>query len=109
MQYVQDLARNAQAAIGNEHLANVWLTRPSRLYGGETPAQAMANPAHKARILSQLNWFAGRRKPQPPIPAASLDEVLSDPMIQMALRSAGAGPEQLLALCQRARQRQEAA
>ena len=108
MKYTHNLAKDATVALGNDYLADVWLSRPSRLYDGNTPAEALSDPKLRNRVLSQLNWFSGCRKPAPSQAPANLQEVLSDPMIQMVLRSAGSSPEELVALYENAKQRHRA-
>ncbi len=107
MRIQANIARDAEKAFGDARLADTWLDRPSPLYGGRPPRQAIAEPAHRERARRQLNWFSGLYADKTPEPA--LRDVLSDPMINMALASAGSGPEELLALCQAAKDRQHAA
>jgi hypothetical protein len=59
---LHDLSRDAITALGNDHLADLWLNRPSRLFDGMTPAQALDHPTHRTRAMNQLKWFAGINK-----------------------------------------------
>jgi hypothetical protein len=102
-----DIARDAYDAFGERKLADAWLDRPSPLYAGRSPRQAAADPEQQPRVRRQLSWLAGHRSHQPVEP--ELHEVLCDPIIHLALASAGSGPEELLALCQAAKGRKRAA
>lgn len=102
-----DIDGEALAVFGDVRLASVWLERPSPLYGGQTPRQAIANPEHLKRAKRQLGWMTGQR--QGPELGSLLDDVLNDPMVNLVLARAGSGPEQLLAMCEAARARKRAA
>ncbi len=103
----RDISNDAAAALGSDHLARLWLERPSPLFDGMTPAQALAHPRHNARVRNQLNWFAGISRQELDTEEPDLNDVLSDPIVHLALASAGSGPEELLALCHQARMRKQ--
>lgn len=102
-----DIVRDAYAAFGDRELADAWLDRPSPLYAGRSPRLASTDPEQQPRVRRQLSWLAGHRCHQ--VVAPELHEVLYDPIINLALASAGSGPEELLALCQAAKGRKRAA
>jgi hypothetical protein len=77
----------AAAAIGNGALAASWLQQPSALFGGTSPLDAIATPRGRYSVRRQLAWFAGECFRAAP---------LSDPVVELVLRRAGAGPEELL-------------
>ena len=62
MKLSHDLTRDALTALGNDHLANLWLKRPNRLFEGMSPIEALDHPTHRSRVITQLKWFAGINK-----------------------------------------------
>ncbi len=95
---IEDLAA---AAIGDDALAARWLDRPSPLFNGVSPAAALSTQEGRHRVRRQLAWFAGESFGNPPFSGddwESLADLLSDPMMEIVLRRAGSGPEQLLGL-----------
>ncbi len=95
----------AAAAIGDKELADKWLATPSAIFEGSTPLAALSTVAGYHRVMRQLAWFAGR-----PFRAATssaegretIADLLTDPMMDIVLRRAGSGPEELLNLCRQA-------
>ena len=89
----------AAAAIGNDALTARWLQQPSALFGGTSPLDAIATPTGRYSVRRQLAWFAGecfRAAPFFESDRDGLAGLLSDPVVDLVLRRAGAGPEELL-------------
>jgi hypothetical protein len=89
----------AAAAIGNGALAASWLQQPSALFGGTSPLDAIATPRGRYSVRRQLAWFAGECFRAAPLFESDRDGLaglLSDPVVDLVLRRAGAGPEELL-------------
>lgn len=92
----------ARAAIGNDALATKWLRTPSPLFGGASPMAASATVEGYQCVKRLLAWFAGesfRRTAQLSEAENTVDDLLSDPMMDLVLKRAGTGPEELLSLC----------
>ncbi len=95
----------ATAVIGDVRLAMKWLATPSAVFEGSTPLAASDTPEGYHRVMRQLSWFAG--KPYHDQASAGRGEetvadLLSDPIMEIVLRRAGSGPEELLRLCRQA-------
>jgi hypothetical protein len=93
---IEDLAA---ASIGNDALAAHWLQQPSALFGGTSPLDAIETPWGRYSVRRQLAWFAGECFRAAPFFESDRDGIaglLSDPVVELVLRRAGAGPEDLL-------------
>jgi len=93
----------AAAAIGDKALAEKWLATPSTMFKGTTPLAALSTVDGYHRVMRQLAWFAGKPFSGTKSSAKgqeSLADLLNDPMMDLVLRRAGTGPEDLLRLWQ---------
>lgn len=91
----------AAAAIGDKALADKWLTTPSTMFDGSTPLAALSTVDGYHRVMRQLAWFAGKQFHDTSSSAKSQEtiaDLLNDPMMDLVLRRAGTGPEELLRL-----------
>ena len=110
--FASELSDKVYRATGSRLVANQWIRRPNPLLDGQPPALAYTTDKGRKVVDRQLAWFAGR-----PVDEVStghranprLAEVLSDPMIQLILDRAGAGPEEILSLMQTGPARRAAA
>ena len=97
-----DMRDFAAAAIGDQALAKKWLATPSDIFGGSSPLAAMASVEGYHQVMRQLAWFAGQPIGNPKTPAEAQETVadlLNDPIMDLVLRRAGTGPEEVLKLC----------
>ena len=53
------LLTSAEIVLGDAALAEKWLARPSQLYQGRTPAEALITVEGAIAVGRQLRWFAG--------------------------------------------------
>jgi len=89
----------AAAAIGDKALADRWLETPTTIVGGSTPLSALSTLEGYHRVMRQLAWFAGKPFGSPTSSAQrheTVADLLSDPIMDIVLRRAGTGPEELL-------------
>lgn len=100
-----DMRNFAAAAIGDKALAEKWLATPSDIFEGSSPLAAMASVDGYHQVMRQLAWFAGQpfRKPRSSAEGQeTVVDLLCDPIMEMVLRRAGTGPEEVLNLCKAA-------
>jgi hypothetical protein len=89
----------ALAAIGDKALAARWLRKPSRLFNGASPLEAIPSSEGRHRVLCQLAWFAGagfRDTADSNCVAAHRAHSMLDAHIELAVTRAGSGPEEVL-------------
>ena len=97
-----DMRDFAAAAIGDKALAEKWLATPSDIFEGSSPLAAMASVDGYHQVMLQLAWFAGQPIGNPRTPTEGQETVadlLNDPIMDLVLRRAGTGPEEVLKLC----------
>ena len=99
-----NLEQRAQAALGNRNLAMQWLNSANPLLEGSSPVEAVATAQGRRKVAQQLAWFAGQPVQQEePVPQSErLQDLVGDPLIQLVLKRAGSGPEELLRLYRKA-------
>ena len=100
-----DMRGFAAAAIGDRVLADKWLATPSTIFGGSSPLTATATIDGYQRVMRQLAWFAGqpfRKQRSSTEGQETVVDLLCDPIMEMVLRRAGTGPEEVLNLCKAA-------
>jgi hypothetical protein len=72
---------------------------PSPLFGGDSPLVAVSTPEGRKRVRRQLVWFAGASLLRPAfsndVPDSPAD-LLSDRLMDLLFKRAGAGPEKFL-------------
>jgi hypothetical protein len=96
------LKDRARDALGDETLAAEWLDRKSPLFGDLSPVEAIETSDGWHRALRQLSWFAATKRSETPVRDSgkeALSELLDDPIMDLVLKSAGTGPEELFRLC----------